>query len=138
METAKLNFVHLCDYASPGEGGKLNVLGIFENIFSHTNNFIHPQLYIVTNVSIKKSGNLKQIIKIVRERDSAEIIKSLEFNISIQSIPDSKEAKIGFIGQFNSIKFEEFGNYVVQIFIDSEKLGEVKLSVSQIPQAKIS
>jgi len=136
MEIAKLNFMHLCDYASAGENGKLNVLGIFENIFSNATPFIHPQLYIVTNISIKKIGNYKQIIKIVREIDSVEIIKSLEFNVLIPNIPSPKEARVGFIGQFNSIKFEEFGDYLAQVFIDSEKIGEIKLSISKIPQIK--
>jgi len=128
----KINFIHVCDYASPGEVGKLNVLGIFESIFPNTVPYIHPQLYIVTNVSIKKTGNYKQIIKIVRDEDNLEIIKPLEFNVLSEQLPTSgSEAKVGFIGQMNSINFEKFGTYVVQVFIDTLKIGEVKINVAK-------
>lgn len=130
----KLNFLHICDYASAGDNGKLNVLGIFENIFSNEESMIHPQLFIVSNVSTSQSGNFKEIIKIVREKDGFEIVKPIEFNISTPSTIDkSKETKIGFIGQFNGVKFEELGSYLVQVFIDEEKIGEQKFTISKPP-----
>ena len=127
----KLNFIHVCDYASVGERGKLNILGTFENIFSKNAPFVHPQLYIVTNVSIEKPGNYKQLVKIIRTRDNQEIIKPLEFALSISQLPPTGEAKIGVIGQLNSVKFEEFGDYTVQVFIDTEKIGEIKINLVQ-------
>lgn len=127
----KLNFLHVCDYASIGDGGKLNILGTFENIFSGNTPVTHPQLYIVSNVSIKKSGNYKQFVKIIRDRDNQEIIRPLEFALSINQLPPTGEAKFGVIGQINNIKFEEFGEYSVQVFIDEEKVGETKINLIQ-------
>lgn len=126
----KINFIHICDYASPGEVGKLNILGIFESIFPTIVPYVHPQLYIVTNVSIKKRGSYRQIIKIVRDSDNFEIVKPLEFAIPIEELPALVgEAKVGFIGQMNGINFDEFGSYTVQVFIDSLKIGESRINV---------
>ena len=130
----KLNFIHVCDYASLGEGGKLNVLGIFENIFSKNVPVTHPQLYIVVNVSVKKAGNYKLHIRIVRDKDSKEIIQQLEFPISINLPSLSGEAKVGVIGQINGIKFEEFGGYTAQVLIDANKVGETKINLTQVDQ----
>jgi len=128
-ENIKLNFLHVCDYASLSEGGKLNVLGTFESISPKEFPYTHPQLYVVTNVSIKKPGNYKQFIKILRERDNQEIIKPFEFGISISEPKTLGEAKVGVIAQLNNIKFEESGRYLVQIFIDDEKIRESKINI---------
>jgi len=132
MVNAQLNFLHICDYASISDGGKLNILGIFENIFAKTVLTTHPQFYIVTNIGIKQVGNYKLIIKIVRNRDGQEIITPLEFNLTIGQLPATNIANAGVIGQLNNVKFEEAGTYSVQIFIDAEKIGERSLVVTKI------
>ncbi len=128
-ENAKLNFLHVCDYASLSEGGKLNVLGTFESMSSKETPYVHPQFYVVTNVSVKKFGNYKQFIKLTRDRDNQEIIKPFEFGMSVSEPKGTGQAKIGIIAQLNNIKFEEFGAYSIQIYIDSEKIGETKINV---------
>ena len=133
MEDIKLNFLHICDYASVSIGGKLNVLGIFENIFSSSNDFTHPQLCIVTNIHIARNGTFKQTIKIVKASDNSEITKALEFNITQNAINKTKPPAVGFIGQFNSIKFSAFGEYIVQVFLDDKKVGEKSFNVTQLP-----
>lgn len=132
----KLNFIHICDYASISIGGKINVLGIFENIFSNSLEFTHSQLYIVTNVSIEKSGNFKQIIKIIKEKDNSEIAGPIEFNITQNIAEGGKIPSVGFIAQLNNIKFTDFGNYKVQLFINEEKIGEKVFTTTKLPEKK--
>jgi hypothetical protein len=131
MENIKLNFLHVCDYASLSEGGKLNVLGIFENVFSDRENVVYPRLFIVSNVSFYKPGSYKQVIKIVDKRKNIDIIKPLEFPITINF--DSKkenESKFGVLGQVDGIRFDGYGDYLVEVFVDDEKKGETKINFS--------
>ena len=129
-EDIKLNFLHVCDYASLS-GGKLNILGIFESISPKDVPYIHPQMYVVTNVSIKKSGSYKQFIKVIRDGDGQEIIKPFEFGMSISELKTLGEAKIGVVAQLNNTKFEVFGSYIIQIFVDLEKIGEIKINIAK-------
>lgn len=132
MENAKLNFLHICDYASLGDVGKLNVLGIFENIFVKIIPSTHPQLYVVANIGVKKIGNYKQIIKLVRNRDNQEVISPLEFGLAVGQLPATGIVNAGVIGQLNNIKFEEEGSYSIQVFIDQDKIGEKSFTVSKV------
>jgi hypothetical protein len=127
MENGKLNFLHICDYASFSEGGKLNILGIFENINAPSIPYAHPQMFIVSNVSFKKSGNIKKVIKIVSD-DNIEIAK-LEFSVNVKIPADKKTANIGVAGQLNGTRFEKFGKYKIQVFINDKLIGENEISI---------
>ncbi len=124
MEGVKLNFAFLCDNAFFSEGNKLNIIGIFKNINTVRCPFRHPQIFIVSNIITTKKGSYKEEIKLKRKRDDSEIIRSFKFDFLAQN-NSSKEW--GFIGRWGNIKFEEFGEYVVQIFLNEELIGEIPL-----------
>lgn len=124
----KVNFIHICDFASFGEGGKLNIMGIFENISPNVVPYMHPQLFVVANISILKSGKFTQIIKIVSDDEKTEIAK-LEFPSDVKIPADKKTAKIGILTQFNSVNFEKYGKYKIQILIDDELIKEEEINI---------
>jgi len=128
-ENIKLNFIHICDYASLGEGGKLNVSGIFENINVKGFPAVHPQMFVVTNIIVKKYGEFKEVIKIIDDEKN-DIINPLEFNLKFPSSRQEKQAKLGVIAQLNNIKFEKAGVYKVQIWVNDSQLGETLLNVN--------
>ena len=128
----KLNFLHVCDYASFSEGGKLNILGIFENINASKIPYTHPQMFVVLNILIKKKGNYKKIIiRFIQNANEAEIA-GVEIPMNIKMSSAKKEFKIGSVGQLNSVKFEEYGKYKIQIFIDEYLIGEKEIIISKI------
>lgn len=131
-ENFKLNFLHVCDYASFSEGGKLNILGIFENINASKIPYIHPQMFVVLNILIKKAGNYKKIVtRFVQDNNKTEIART-EFPMNIKMPPAKGEFRIGSVGQLNSVKFKEYGGYKIQIFVDEYLIGEKKITVSKI------
>lgn len=122
----KQNFAFLCDLAFFGEGGKLNIIGIFKNINGRRLPLQHPQMFVVSSISIKGSGNYEEIIKIIRIRDNVEIIDPLKFNFAIKG---EDEAEFGVLGKLTNIKFDEEGLYEVQIFINSELIKKLPLTI---------
>lgn len=126
----KLNFGFVCDYASFGMGGKLNILGIFKNINGLDLPIIHPQLFIVVNVLIDKEGTYKEVIKLIRKEDNQEIITPLEFNLSASKQPEGKKIEWGVVGQINNIKFEKSGKYEFKIFVNDELVDSIPLNVN--------
>ncbi len=129
-ENIKLNFLHLCDYASFGEGGKLNILGIFKNINIPKFPATHPQLFIVANVIITKPGNYKEIIKIIDDENN-NIITPLEFNLTFPLGRKEKQAELGVVAQVNNLRLSKEGNYRIQIYINEQLIGEAILTVSK-------
>jgi hypothetical protein len=128
MENVKLNFAHICDYASFGEGGKLNILGIFKNINAAKFPVIHPQMFIVANILVDTAGTYKEIIKLVREEDGIEIITPFEFNITA----NKANAELGVFGQINAVKFDKEGIYKFKIYVNDNLIKEISLIVNKI------
>ena len=133
MENIRLNFAFLCDSAFLSEGDKLNIVGIFKNINGILLPIQHPQMFIVTNISIKKEGNYKEQIKIVYSVDKKEIITPLEFNFSAKGIG---EKEFGVLTRLNNIKFDRAGLYKIQIFINDTMLKELPLTINISNYAK--
>lgn len=129
----KLNFVHLCDTAFFSQEGKLNVIGIFKVIGTRQLPVVHPKLSVVLNLTLSKPAKLKlQILK----RETGETIAKLEAKLE-QKNENEHEKEINFISDFNSIKFEENGEYRVEIWIDDELIEVIPFFVQLAqPQKK--
>ena len=127
MENIKSNFAFLCDMAFFSEGGKLNIIGVFKNIFGHKLPIVHPQMYIVSSVSIKGDGNYEEVVKIIKLKDNVEIVSPLKFNLAVKG---GQGAEFGIIGQLANIKFEEAGQYEIQIFINDEMIKKIPFSIT--------
>lgn len=123
--TSKLNFLHMCDYASIDQSGKLSILGIFENIYSISDApFTHPNFFVVANIYVHENGNHRVSVRVINET-SSELIKSPDFNVVVS---DGMK-NVGILAQLNQVKFTGFGPHFSQVFLDNKKIGEVKFEV---------
>lgn len=129
MEDVKQNFLHICDYVSFSEG-KLNILGIFKNINTDSIPVVHPQMFIVANVKINKSGKYKQSIKIVNDEKEAEIFRQ-DFDLNIEIPKGKKQAEVGTVAQLNNINFANYGKYKVQVIVDEKLIDESEIEISK-------
>lgn len=129
MTDVKLNFLHVCDYVSFSEG-KLNILGVFKSINTNSVPVIHPQMFLVANVGINKSGKYKQSIKIVNEASKSEIFRQ-DFDLNIEIPKGKKQAEVGTVAQLNNINFANYGKYVVQVIIDEKLVDESEIEISK-------
>ena len=59
MKKIESNFAFLCDQAFFCSNGKLNIIGVFKEIYSNRLPMIHPQMYVVSNTVIKGKGEYK-------------------------------------------------------------------------------
>lgn len=131
-ENFKLNFLHVCDYASFSEGGKLNILGIFESINTPKIPYVHPQMFVVLNILIKKTSNYKKIVTRFVQSDNKVEIARVEIPMNIKTSSAKGEFRVGSIGQLNGVKFEKYGKYVIQIFVDEHLIGEKEITISNL------
>lgn len=129
MEDIKQNFLHVCDYVSFSEG-KLNILGVFKNINTNTVPVVHPQMFIVANVKINKSGKYKQSIKMVNEGGETEIFRQ-DFDLNIEIPKGKKQAEVGTVAQLTGISFANYGKYKVQVIVDEKLIDESEIEISK-------
>ncbi len=130
-ENIKLDFLHICEYASLGNAGKLNILNIFENINLTKTPKKYPQFFIVTKISSTRKSDFEEIIRIVDEEDN-DIIVPLKFSFSpSKNNKKNSEENFGVMAQINNTNFPKFGQYKVQVYIGKDLIGQQSLKISQ-------
>ncbi len=124
----------LADYANIAEGGKLNVLGIFSNIYATNFPANHPQMRLIFmwEAHHVECGKTKQIEIELCDADGKKI-----FSIGGEfKIPEGKSGKSIYgnqIVELNNVRFEKAGEYVFNIIINGEHKTEAPFEVVTSP-----
>lgn len=118
MSSTRLNFAHLCDMAFLSKDGKLNIIGIFENITVSRLPTRHPRMTLVMNLFLTK-GIHPFRVRLVKASDNSTITQ-VEGNIEFKG----EQGNAGLINEFVDITFKETGKYSLEIWVDDEPVGE--------------
>jgi hypothetical protein len=132
MRKFSKNFLILCDEAFLGEHGKVNIIGIFERIYSPTLPAIHLKSVLVANFEVNDPNLLEADVSVDLMDEHNKTIGLSIPKIKIK-IPKSKSAKrrAGIMVQLGNLKFENYGSYKFIVKIDSEVLGECIFEVQK-------
>lgn len=126
----RLNFVHLCDTAFLSQDGKLNVIGILKKIILPKFPTTYPKMMAVVNVQMKEPVKLKiQILK----KEAREVVTKVEADIGNKNV--EKEHEVGFLADFQNVKFENPGHYLLETWINDEM---VDIHPFVVLQAKVN
>jgi hypothetical protein len=123
---AKLNFIHICDTAFPSMDGKLNIIGIFENILAVNFPAVHARLTIVFNVSA--SLNKHDFKLRLTDSNSRDIVPMIEGTFEL----NPGQRNFGFIGAVSNVRFEKEGQYSAIVEIDGKQVGITKFGVNKL------
>ncbi len=126
MISTKVNFVHLCEYASLSDG-KLNVLGVFEGLTSPGFPIIFPQLYVVTNLTFLETSEEEVTQEIQILSPNGDVVS--KYPVSFPVMESNK--RIGTIGQLNNVSFKEAGQYKLKVFIDGIEVKSEDLQIER-------
>ena len=140
IEVKKMNIEAflLCDCATQDRQGKLNVLGAFDNIFISQVPYVHPACTVAGRIRFSKieEGDHKIQIDVIDE-DGKEIgPKKLEGHLSVRLGNDVSSGAFNFILNFQRIKFENFGQYRIDLAIDGRQEGALPFYVRKIPKQR--
>lgn len=124
MGNIELKFVHICDKAFLSQDGKLNIIGIFNKIWSNNFPAGHPELFVVISI---KGGIGTYENKIVFEQPNKEIIAEARGQIKI----NEEDGTGNLIAGFRNIILPLEGKYKVKIYINNELKSEEILFVSK-------
>ena len=114
--------MHVCDSAFLSATGSLNIIGIFEGIFTPGLPAIHPKMTVVANVEGQVGQHDFEIL--MKDPSSVKLI-SIKGKFNLNSL----KRRFGIISDFNNINLTSQGKYRIELLVDSKLLGEVNFDV---------
>ena len=126
----------LCD-AATDYGGKLNILGTFDTIFSGQFPAVHPHCAIALRVMFEKPEEGRKEFKINVVDDDGKVIAGLPpIPVDIVVPGDATFISRNFVINIQGLKFDQPGLYSVDLAIDGRHEAGITLAVRQHPGAK--
>jgi hypothetical protein len=123
----------LADSANVSQEGKLNLLGIFENIQARQFPVTHPSLalvFIITGDSGDVGSPHKLKVDFVNA-DGKSFLK-VEGDIQFQKAPSGAKPRANQIININGLPIEKPGRYEFKIIINGEERTSVPVDVLQV------
>lgn len=129
----KVNFAHLCDYATISREGKLSVLGIFDHMQAASVPVVHPQLYLVFEVEIS-SAELEQDLRLrveLRDADGAIALQvKATFRVQGQASVGERP-RIPQVMPLVGVQLKKFGAHQFSIFLNDDHKADIQFEVRQ-------
>jgi len=130
----KIPLAVIADSANVSREGKLNILGIFQNIGASTVPATHPQSsLILTFEGERGDANSEHPIKIQMVNADGEVMMNIEASLRFNMPPAGEHSVLAHqIFQFANITFPRFGTYDLNIFVNNEVRKTVSLNVLEV------
>ncbi|MEO8610008.1 MAG: hypothetical protein ABI690_19095 [Chloroflexota bacterium] len=124
------------DYANVANDGKLNVMGIFTNIKAFSFPALHPQMYLIAQLSggrAEYNRKFKLEIKLLNEDATLEVVN----RIAEAQLPQGENGQLvnlNIILSLSNIVFPTPGTYEFSILVDNDVKGTLPLEIILIAQ----
>lgn len=123
-----LNFTILCDDVRQEIGGKLSLMGLFENIYATKFPAMHPRLAVITEWTEGK-GEFSVAMKILSP-DRKTVLRETASRITLNGV--------GFrhrdVSVHLNIEFKTPGTYWVENYLDNEMINSIPMKVVQVKE----
>jgi len=130
----KIPLAVIADSANVSREGKLNILGIFQNIGANTVPATHPQIsLILTFQGERGDASSEHPLKIQMVSADGEVMINIETRLRFNIPPSGEHTVLAHqIFQFAHITFKRFGTYDLNIFVNNEVRKTVSLNVIEV------
>jgi hypothetical protein len=127
MMKPKLQFSTLCDNATRGDEGKINILGIFETIGA-TRFPMQQTKFSIVNCWCGAKGSFSEQVRIIQNNTNETIKQSKTTTVALQGGAHTHTT----VNQFTNTLFEEPGEYAIEVLLDNENSLTYPLTVNLI------
>ncbi len=119
----------VADYASVDEKRKLNVMGIFNNIYALKFPARHPEMYVIVKLAAYPGeyGEKREITVKLLDEDANEELVNWSREIVIQEAPPGQNAEINNILTVRDVIFKKPGTYEFLVLVDKDLKGSLPL-----------
>jgi len=133
-KTMEIEAFLLCDCATAG-GGKLNILGAFDIIWTKQMPAIHPSCTVVTRARFTKIEQGQHDIRItIIDEDGNIVGPDLKDTISVTIPPHEDSIARNLILNIQGLRFNKLGQFRVDLSIGGQQVASLPLKVREVPQ----
>lgn len=126
-----LNFTIICDDVRQEAGGKISLMGLFENIYATKFPAVHSRLAIITEWADGK-GEFEVKMRIV-STDKKTVIRETSTKIKLTNV----NFRHRDVSVHLNIDFKSAGTYWIENLLDGELINSIPLRVVQIKEQRI-
>lgn len=125
----------LADSANVSQEGKLNILGIFDNLFAQALPCQHPQMTLVLMLRASgwERGTSRKIIIRFLDEDGGALFPPAEFGIDIAQNTPTPAPMMPLIVNLPNVVFPRYGTYRFDVLDGEAMLAQIPLQVSPPP-----
>ncbi len=129
----KVEVFALCD-AAVDYAGKLSLLGAFDGIHAHQAPVIHPQCAIALRIRVARPEEGKhQIVLNFIDADGKNVMPSVNGNFDVRMPVERDSLAVNLVLNIHQLRFEQFGDYAVDLSIDGRPEASLPLVVVRHP-----
>ena len=123
----------LCDAAADYHG-RLSILGIFDSIMAENIPAQHPHCAVALRLRFSKIEEGKHSLTVhLVDSDGKLIIPPLNGEIGIQLSGNDHEGAVNMVLNLQGLSFANYGEYAINLAVDSRQLGSLPFWVKQQP-----
>ncbi len=133
----EVSLLLVADYANTTGDEKLNVMGVFTNIFATNFPAVHPQMYLVAQLKAGRAEYGRKFdlgIKLINE-DGKEIL-SLSPKVEVPTPQGVRRVTLNFVLSMVNIPFEKPGIYEFSLLVDNDVKQTLPIEASLAQPAK--
>ena len=122
----------LCDAATMDVAGKLNVLGAFDSIITGSTPVVYPQCSLALRIRFEniERGVHKVAVNFV-DIDGKHILPPANGTINVNFPDEQRSGSANFVFNLQMLKLEKFGEYAIDLAVDSRKEASLPLFVRE-------
>lgn len=130
-----LTLALLADCANVSRDGKLNIMGIFEQIFAAQFPAVHPSMQLVTRVEATPFETGTHAVRVAFSDADARELFAVPGTLAVPESRAGENVSVNQIFVFNGLILPAPGRYEFIVTVGAEELGRVALHVVALPQA---
>ncbi len=128
----KVELFCLCDAATEA-GGKLNVLGAFDRIWSREAPVTLTHCAVASRIRFSRDEEGVHRIRITfADEDGQLVLPPMESGIELRFAQNDLSVPINIIVLMPQLKLPRFGDYTIDLAIDANHLGSLPLMVRRV------
>lgn len=129
----ELRLFLVADYASLDSEGKLNVMGIFNNIRSTDFPARHPELQLIIsfNATPAEAGQTRNLTVRLLEIDGEDVLPVMTREFTVPEY-QRRPIEVNHIIKIRDIVFPQEGSYEFRVLVDDDDKGSYSFTVSRI------
>ena len=77
----EVDYMHICDYAFPAQGGKACIIGIFDRIHATSFPTVHPQMFVALQLRGQRGEACELKVELIKP--DGDVLASLDAKVAV-------------------------------------------------------